>query len=88
MVGGYFYSAPLTACRRTCAFLLALPLILILITQGETSEVGHMVVKDKSGVIHSSVMHQVTQIVAFSRIGEQNSRICVQVWSETGLVVG
>lgn len=78
MVGGYFYSAPLT-----CAFLLALPLILILITQGETSEVGHMVVKDKSGVMHSSVMHQVTQIVAFSRIGEQNSGMCVQVWSET-----
>lgn len=75
MVGGYFYTAFLTACRRTCAFLLALSLFLVLIIQGETSKVGHMVTKDKTDVLYAFVMHKMTQIAAFSRIREQNMGI-------------
>lgn len=56
MAGGYFYMAFLTACRRTRAFPLALSLFPILIVQGKTSEVGHMVTKDKTDVIDRSVV--------------------------------
>lgn len=72
MVGGYFYTAFSTACRRTCAFLLALSLFFVLIIQGETLKVGHVVTKDKADVLYVFVMHKMTQIAAFSRIREQN----------------
>jgi len=72
VVGGYFYTAFLTVCRRTCAFLLALSLFLVLIIQGETSEVGHMVTKDKTDVCYGFVIYRMTQISAFPKIREQN----------------
>lgn len=83
VVGGYFYTVFLTACRSTCAFLVALSLFLFLIIQGETSKVGHMVTKDKTGVLYGFMMHKMTQIAAFSRIRKQNIGIGVQICSET-----
>lgn len=83
VVGGYFYTAFLSACRRTCAFLVALSLFLFLIIQGETSKVGHMVTKDKTGVLHIFMMHKMTQIAALSMIKKQNVWISVQIWPET-----
>lgn len=45
-MGGYFYTAFLTACKENLCFSgSSVPVSLFLIIQGETSKVGHMVTK-------------------------------------------